>query len=220
MTARASHWELVVCSTSSSIGRKTFFQCEKLDSGDFTFDWSCLNTIISAMTFLFIWDESDGILLPPSSLFLHFYLKQNEKNSNIQNISLSFQCTLAQFSLYIFWKRTRAPFAHTANALYKMAFVFLIHTQTHTHKFQYWLKYKHWSASLRATVRCVKYPYTERWNLKYNRFDHNTLNTVQYTIDNFFCACSFAYLLSFRFHSWNVRADCVLFFSFVFFPFN
>lgn len=61
--------------------------------------------------------------------FSTFLLETKRKNSNIQNISLSFQCTLAQFSLYIFWKRTRAPFAHTANALYKMAFVFLIHTQ-------------------------------------------------------------------------------------------
>lgn len=64
--------------------------------------------------------------------FSTFLLETKRKNSNIQNISLSFQCTLAQFSLYIFWKRARAPFEHTANALYKMAFVFLIHTQTHT----------------------------------------------------------------------------------------
>lgn len=216
MTARASHWELVVCSTSSSIGRKTFFQCEKLDSGDFTFDWSCLNTIISAMTFLFIWDESDGILLPPSSLFLHFYLKQNEKNSNIQNISLSFQCTLAQFSLYIFWKRTRAPFAHTANALYKMAFVFLIHTQIpvliEIQTLIGQLK-SHGKVCKISIYRKMK---SEIQSLRSQHIEHGAIHNRQF----FFCACSFAYLLSFRFHSWNVRADCVLFFSFVFFPFN
>lgn len=149
-------------------------------------------------------------------VFSTFLLETKRKNSNIQNISLSFQCTLAQFSLYIFWKRARAPFAHTANALYKMAFVFLIHTQIpvliEIQTLIGQLK-SHGKVCKISIYRKMK---SEIQSLRSQHIEHGAIHNRQF----FFCACSFAYLLSFRFHSWNVRADCVLFFSFVFFPFN